>query len=101
MNKVKQGSCLHKTRFKDKNNKSIYLGDVVHVEEYPDEFVGGALDYEGVIEEENSKICAVYYDIGERQSTPLSAFPKREREVITQHTPKMKGTDEDDTKRTP
>ena len=39
-----------KTRFKDKDGNYIYIGDVVLVEEYPDRYVGGSLDYEGIIE---------------------------------------------------
>ena len=28
-----------KTRYKDKNGEPIYLGDIVHVEEYPGKYV--------------------------------------------------------------
>lgn len=72
-----------KTRYKDKNNEPIYVGDILHVEEYPDRYVGGALDFEGVVEIGNDGTAVVtYYDIGEEQSFPISAFPKKGRLVL-------------------
>lgn len=73
-----------KTRFKDKDGNAIYVGDIVSVEEYPDEYVGGSLSYEGVIEERGGEIYCVYYDIGEEEALPLSMFPKRGRYVLTE-----------------
>ena len=71
-----------KTRFKDKNGDFIYIGDIVSVEEYPDECVGGSYSYDGIIEERNGIIYAVYYDIGEEEALPLSMFPKRGRVIL-------------------
>lgn len=74
-----------KTRFKDKNGNPIYLGDVIHVEEYPGKYVGGSLDYEGVVEiDEYGEIAVGYYDIGEHESTELSHFPVAGRELYTE-----------------
>lgn len=72
-----------KTRFKDKNNNPIYIGDIVYVEEYPDKYVGGSYSYEGVIEEYDKTICVTYYDIGEEEAIPLSCFPKKGREILS------------------
>ena len=72
-----------KTRFKDKNNNPIYIGDIVYVEEYPDKYVGGSYAYEGVIEEREKTIYVTYYDIGEEEYIPLSCFPKKGREVLS------------------
>jgi len=73
-----------KTNFKDMNGEPIYIGDVVNVEEYPGEYVGGSLDYEGVIEWDESidAVVAVYYDIGEREGMPLSFFPQEGRRLL-------------------
>ena len=73
-----------KTGFKDINSEDIYIGDVVSVEEYPGEYVGGSLDYEGVIEWDESinTVVVVYYDIGERDSMPLSYFLQEGRKLL-------------------
>lgn len=73
-----------KTRFKNEYGEPIYIGDVVHVEEYPGKYVGGSLDYEGVIEWDESieEVVATYYDIGEQESTMLKHFPKKGRTVL-------------------
>lgn len=73
-----------KTRFKDKNGDAIYIGDVVSVEEYPDKYVGGSLDYDGVVEwDDNAKsVVVTYYDIGEEESMPLSFFSVKGREIL-------------------
>lgn len=80
-----------KTRFKDQDNKPIYIGDWIHVQEYADddERSFGALDYEGRVEWEtgwNGKpiVAVVYYDIGEREGTPLTCFPKKFRRILTE-----------------
>ena len=72
-----------KTRFKDKDNKPIYIGDWIHVEGFKD------YDYEGRVEWEedwNGKpiVAVVYYDIGEREGTPLTCFPKKFRRILTE-----------------
>ncbi|MCD7724916.1 MAG: hypothetical protein LUI12_05100 [Clostridiales bacterium] len=75
-----------KTRYKDKNNQTICIGDVLHVEEYPDKYVGGSYDYDGVVEEDSDEhIVVTYYDIGEEESIPLSCFPKNGRELLTEN----------------
>lgn len=74
-----------KTRYKDKNGEPIYLGDIVHVEEYPGKYVGGSLDYDGVIEKDfDGRIVVTYYDIGECESFPLSMFPVKGRDILTE-----------------
>lgn len=73
-----------KTRFRDKNGEYIYLGDIVHVEEYPDKYVGGSLDFEGVISKEKDGIYITYLDIGEQESYPLKMFPVVGREILSE-----------------
>ena len=73
-----------KTRFRDRDGNAIYVGDIVSVDESPDKYVGGALSYDGVIEERSGKIYCTYYDIGEEESFPLSMFPKRGRYVLNE-----------------
>lgn len=75
-------SDMRKTRFKNKDGNSIYIGDIVWVEECPDKYVEGSYEYEGVIEEHDGKIYCTYYDIGECEALPLSMFPKRGRKVL-------------------
>ena len=73
-----------KTRFKDNNGDIICIGDIVSVEEYPDKYVGGSYSYDGIIEERDGTIYAVYYDIGEEEALPLSMFPKRGRLILNE-----------------
>lgn len=73
-----------KTRYKDSNGDRIRIGDIVWVREYPDKYVGGSLDYEGVVEEIDGTVCATYYDIGEEESTALSVFPVKGRTLLTE-----------------
>jgi len=70
-----------KTRCKDKNGTPIYEGDILHVEEYPNKYVGGSLDFEGVVSIENGRAMVTYYDIGEEESFPVSMFPVEGRYV--------------------
>lgn len=73
-----------KTRYKDKDGQSIYIGDIIYVNEYPDKYVGGSYSYEGVVEIENGKVVCVYYDLGEREALSLSFFKKKGRELLTE-----------------
>lgn len=80
-----------KTRFKDKNNNPIYIGDWIHVQEYgdDDERRFGAYDYIGRVEWDTNWVgkpivVVVYYDIGERDGNPLPMFPKKFREILTE-----------------
>ena len=51
-----------KTRCKDKNGNVIHVGDILHVEEYPDKYVGGSLDFEGIVTLENGRAMVTYWD---------------------------------------
>ena len=64
-----------KTRCKDRDGKIIRVGDILHVEEYPDRYVGGSLDFEGIVTLENGRAMVTYHDIGEEESFLVSAFP--------------------------
>ena len=75
---MKQGI---KTRCKDKNGNAICVGDILHVEEYPGKYVGGSLDFEGVVTMENGKAFVTYYDIGEEEGYLVSSFPINGREI--------------------
>ena len=72
------------TRYNDAAGEHICIGDIVHVEEYPGKYVGGALDFEGVVEERDGKFYAVYHDIGEEQAIPLSMFPVAGRRILNE-----------------
>lgn len=74
-----------RTKYKDKHGRRICYGDIIHIKEYPDKYVGGAYDYEGVVEfDENwRQTVVVYYDmsmIGD--SVPLCRFPVNGREIL-------------------
>lgn len=73
-----------KTRFFDRNGRKICYGDFIHVEEYPDKYVGGSLDYEGIVEWDNviKQPVVTYRDIGFSESSPLKMFPIAGREVM-------------------
>ena len=81
----KENRSWARTRYRDKSGNIIYLGDILHVEEYPDQYVGGSLDYDGVVEKDSRGIVVVtYYDIGESESTPLSHFKVRGRSLFSE-----------------
>ena len=72
-----------KTRYHDKNGRKICYGDFIHVTEYPDRYVGGSLDYEGIVEWDNAtrQPVVTYWDIGISESSPLKMFPLAGREI--------------------
>jgi len=74
-----------KTRFLDKNNDIIRIGDVIHVQQYSNKSPksDGQLYYEGIVELNNGEVMVTYYDfstIGESES--IKCFPKKYREII-------------------
>lgn len=71
-----------KTRCKDRFGKVICAGDILHVEEYPERYVGGSLDFEGVVTIEKGKAYVTYLDIGEEESFPISMFPIEGRVIL-------------------
>ena len=74
-----------KTRYKDKHGQKICVGDVIHVEEYPDKYVGGSYDFEGIVEQDNDgKIVVSYYDYSfyPEEMVPLSRFSVNGREIL-------------------
>lgn len=73
-----------RTRCKDKNGEVIVCGDVVHVEQYPDKFVGGSLDFDGVVTKYKGKARITYFDIGEEEEFPLAMFPVNGREILSE-----------------
>lgn len=64
-----------RTRCKDKNHNPIWEGDILHVEEYPGEYVGGSLDFDGVVTIEDNRVMVTYLDIGEQESFPCLHVP--------------------------
>jgi len=73
-----------RTRCKDKHGEVIIAGDVVHVEEYPGKWIGGSLDFEGVVTKYKGKAIITYFDIGEEESFPLTMFPVEGREILSE-----------------
>ena len=71
-----------KTRCKDKHGNAIHVGDILHVKEYPGQYVGGSLDFEGLVTIENGRAVVTYYDIGEEESYPVSMFPTSGRRIL-------------------
>lgn len=73
-----------KTGYKDKSGQSICYGDFIHVEEYPDRYVGGSLDYEGVVEWDDvtRQPVVTYWDTGISESSPLKMFPIAGRKIL-------------------
>jgi len=83
-----------RTRYKDKNGRTIWVGDWVHVEEDPVKHRGGTLDYEGIVEVlADGTPIVTYYDFGMSEYTPLGYFPKTGREVITRYEKESKDAD--------
>lgn len=70
-----------RTRLRDKNGAPIYVGDLLYVCEYPDRYVGGSLDYEGIVEIRDGVAVCTYYDIGEEFPCAVSHFPAAGRTV--------------------
>ena len=73
-----------KTRCKDKIGRTICVGDILHVEEYPGKYVGGSMDFDGVVSIENGRAYVTYLDIGEEESFPISMFPVAGRNLFTE-----------------
>lgn len=73
-----------KTRCKDRLGRTICVGDILHVEEYPGKYVGGSLDFEGVVTIEEGRACVTYLDIGEEESFPISMFPIEGRRIFNE-----------------
>lgn len=71
-----------KTRCKDKDGNVIKVGDILHVEEYPGEYVGGSLEFEGIVSLEDGRAVVTYIDIGEEESFPVSMFPREGRAIL-------------------
>lgn len=71
-----------KTRCKDKDGNRICVGDILHVEEYPGRYVGGSLDFEGVVTIEEGRATVTYIDIGEAESYPIAMFPIEGRRLF-------------------
>lgn len=73
-----------KTRCRDRNGDIIHVGDILHVEEYPGKYVGGSLDFEGLVTIENGHAMVTYRDIGEEESFMISGFPIEGRDIFTE-----------------
>ena len=73
-----------KTRLKDRNGKQIFVGDILTVTEYPDKYVGGSLDYTGVVEIRDGIAVCTYYDLGECEPERISRFPISGRVLATE-----------------
>lgn len=72
------------TRCRDRSGKTICVGDILHVEEYPGKYVGGSLDFDGIVTIENGRAYVTYLDIGEEESFPISMFPIEGRELFSE-----------------
>jgi hypothetical protein len=72
-----QGKRRMKTRCKDKTGTWIYEGDILHVEEYPNRYVGGSYDFEGVVVIENGRAMVTYLDIGKVRDCLYQCFRLR------------------------
>lgn len=70
-----------RTRLRDKNGAPIYVGDLLYVCEYPEKYVGGSLDYEGIVEIRDGVAVCTYYDIGLEFPCAVSHFPAAGRTV--------------------
>ena len=70
-----------RTHCKDKNGNYIYEGDILHVEEYPGKYVGGSLEFEGLVTIEDGRAMVTYSDIGESEGYPISMFPVSGRHI--------------------
>lgn len=73
-----------KTRCRDCKGNIIHVGDILHVEEYPDKYVGGSLDFDGIVTIEEGRACVTYLDIGEEETFPITMFPIEGREIFNE-----------------
>lgn len=71
-----------KTRLKDCTGSPIFVGDVLFVSEHPDKYVGGSIEFTGLVSVENGIAIVTYWDIGEEESFPISMFPVNGRKVL-------------------
>ena len=71
------------TRCRDSQGKAIYVGDILHIEEYPGKYVGESMDFEGLVTMDGRTAMVAYMDMGEEEAFPVSMFLVEGRRVFT------------------